>query len=145
MNKLIKRLWKIIIGFSILSILAVVGFLYILKINGITEFSSDKPKYEPLVSKNDERTPEFEKGLELFLRDCKKCHVKKGQRHNYLYGVVDKMGTHYIKLFITKQDSLTENKDNYTLAIKEEYGNQANSHNFNYSEKELDFLIEYLK
>ncbi len=145
MNKLIKRLWKIILGFSMLAIILVFGILYILKINGITEFTSDKPKYVPLVSKDDIRTPEFEKGLELFLNDCKKCHVTKGQLHNYLDGIADKVGVNYLKLYITKQDSLTENKDNYALAIKDDWGNQANSHNFKYSETELNLLMEYLK
>jgi len=145
MNKLIKKLWKIILGFSILAIVLVFGILYILNVNGITEFDSDKPKYEPLVSKNDERTQEFEKGLEIFLNDCRKCHVTKGRLHNYLDGIVDKVGVDYLKLYITKQDSLTENKDKYALAIKEEWGNQANSHNFKYSENELNLLIEYLK
>lgn len=145
MNKLIKKLWKIILGFSILAIVLVLGILYILKVNGITEFDSDKPKYEPLVSKDDERTPEFEEGLEIFLNDCRKCHVTKGRLHNYLDGIVDKVGVDYLKLYITKQDSLTENKDQYALAVKEEWGNQANSHNFKYSENELNLLIEYLK
>jgi hypothetical protein len=145
MNKLIKGLWKIILGFSLLAIILVFGILYVLKINGITEFTSDKHTYVPLVSKDDIKTPEFEKGLELFINDCKMCHVTKGRRHNHLDGIVDKVGVDYLKLYITKQDSLIENNDKYAIAIKEIWGNQANNHNFKYSEKELDFLIEYLK
>jgi len=145
MNEQIKRLWKILLGFSILAIIVVFGILYMLKINGITEFSSDKPQYVPLVSKDDKRTPEFEKGLEIFLNDCRACHVTKGQLHNYLDGIVDKIGVDYLKLYLTKQDSLIANYDKYALSIKEEWGNQVNNHNFKYSENELNLLIDYLK
>ncbi len=118
------------------------GFFYIPK---ITEFSSNTPKYTPLITKDDKRSPEFEQGLELFLSYCRKCHVTKSRRHNYLDGIVDKVGVDYLKLYLTKQDSLTKNKDKYSLAIKDEWGNQANSHNFKYSERELNLLIEYLR
>ncbi|GAA3560455.1 hypothetical protein GCM10022395_09050 [Snuella lapsa] len=119
--------------------------MYILKINGITEFNPNNPKYEPLVSKDDKRTPEFEKGLNIFLNDCEKCHVTKGNLHDYLEGIVDKVGINYLKLYLTKQDSLIENKNPYALALKDNWGNQPNSHNFAYSTNELNLLIEYLK
>ncbi|WP_136467973.1 c-type cytochrome [Flagellimonas onchidii] len=140
-----KRL-RIIVSVSIGIILVIsVLILWLLKTNGITEFDEEKNQYQPLVSKEDERTPEFEKGLAIFLNDCAKCHVTKNKLHNYLDGVVKEYGEQFVAMFITKQDSLIENKNDLAIAIKREWGNNGNSHNFNYSDKELSNLIEYLK
>ncbi|MDC6362392.1 MULTISPECIES: hypothetical protein [Flavobacteriaceae] len=140
-----KRIRQIILGFFGLILVGVVVLIWVLQVNGIKVFSSEKPKYQPLVSKEDERTPEFEQGLDIFLNDCGQCHVTKGKLHNYLDGIVVKLGEEYLRLYLTKQDSLIENGDKLALSIKKEWGNQSNNHNFSYSEKELDFLMEYLK
>tara|TARA_R110002051_G_scaffold322862_1_gene414713 strand:- start:792 stop:1229 length:438 start_codon:yes stop_codon:yes gene_type:complete len=145
MSKRKKYLLRIILGFFGFLLIGTVCIIWVLKKNDIKVFDSSKPEYQPLVSKNDERTPEFEKGLDLFLNDCKQCHVTKNKLHNYLDGIVDKRGKEFLKLYLTKQDSLIENEDELALAIKKEWGNQANNHNFKYSEKDLDFLMEYLK
>ncbi len=61
-----------------------------------------------------------------------------------LEGVVDRLGEKYIKVYLTKQDSLVEAKDPYAIARKEAY-KMANSHNFNYTDQQLNNLISYLK
>ena len=66
-------------------------------------------------------------------------------RHNYLAGVVEKVGTTYLKTYLTKQDSLLKAKDEYALKLKGFWGNNGTMHKFNYTEKELNLLIEYLK
>lgn len=87
----------------------------------------------------------FNLGKALFIRDCNACHVTKGRLHNYLEGVVDRVGKNYLKLYLTKQDSLTSARDTNAIHLKEVWGNMANSHNFKYSDKELTAIIEYLK
>lgn len=145
MSKRKKNILRTLPGFFGLLIIGTVCIIWVLKKNDIKVFDSSKSEYQPLVSKNDERTPEFEKGLDIFLHDCNKCHVSKNKLHNYLADAVDKMGEDNLRLYITKQDSLIENGDNFASEIKIVWGNQANNHNFKYSEKDLDFLIEYLK
>ncbi|MBO0322937.1 c-type cytochrome [Muricauda sp. CAU 1633] len=140
-----KNLKKIIIGFILILLTGTTILIWILKVNGVKIFDSEKVEYQPLVSKDAERTSEFENGLNIFLRDCGKCHVTKNKLHNYLGNVVNKMGEEYLILYLTKQDSLIENKDKLALAIKKEWGNQPNNHNFNYSKQDLKSLIEYLK
>ncbi len=87
----------------------------------------------------------FYKGEALFKKDCNSCHVTKYRRHNYLEGVVDWLGIEYLKLYLTKQDSLVSAKDSIALHLKEVWGNQGNSHNFHYSEDDLNAVIEYLR
>ena len=84
-------------------------------------------------------------GENLFVKDCRVCHVSKEMKHNYLEGVIEKVGLNYLKLYLTKQDSLITVEDKYAIAIKKEYNNMPNSHNFKYSEEELNAIIEYLK
>ena len=140
-----KRLKLILLGFAGILVVVTLIVIWLLKVNGITEFDGEEHQYQPLVSKEDERTLEFERGLEIFLNDCVKCHVTKNKLHNYLDGVVDEYGEQFVAMYITKQDSLIESKDSLALAIMKECGNNANSHNFNYSDEELNYLIEYLK
>ena len=73
------------------------------------------------------------------------CHVSKRRRHNLLEGVVQRVRDDYLKLYLTRQDSLMKAKDRYAVNIKEEWGNLGNSHNYQYSEKQLQELIEYLR
>lgn len=65
--------------------------------------------------------------------------------HNYIEGVVEHVGISYLKLYLTKQDSLPKAKNKYALELKEMWGNNGTIHKFNYTEDELDVLIEYLK
>lgn len=83
-------------------------------------------------------------GEAIFKKDCNTCHSKY-KRDNYLEGVVDWLGTNYLKLYLTKQDSLITAKDSIALRLKKVWGNLANSHNFRYSEHDLNAVIEYLK
>jgi hypothetical protein len=85
------------------------------------------------------------RGQKIFKADCNACHVTKGRLHNYLEGVVQRVGDDYLKLYLTKQDSLIESKDKYALRLKETWGNMGNSHNFDYTEIQLKEVIEYLR
>ncbi|HBU77662.1 MAG TPA: hypothetical protein DEF18_06125 [Muricauda sp.] len=140
-----KRLRNIVIGFVGTILVVALILIWLLKVNGITEFDGEKHQYQPLVSKQDESTPEFEKGLDVFLNDCGHCHVTKNKLHNYLDGVVEEYGEEYVSMYITRQDSLIANGDDLTMSIKKEWGNNGFSHNFNYTDEELRNLIEYLK
>ncbi len=140
-----KRLKLILLGFTGMLVVVTSFIIWLLKVNGITEFDGEKHRYQPLVSKDDERTPEFEKGLDIFLNDCRQCHVTKNKLHNYLDGVVDEYGEQFVAMYITEQDSLIENMNYLALAIKKEWGNNTSNHNFKYSDEELSYLIEYLK
>jgi hypothetical protein len=84
-------------------------------------------------------------GKSIFKTDCNKCHVGKGRLHNFLEGVVDRVGRNYLILYLTKQDSLITAKDSYALELKKNWSQMGNSHNFIYSEHQLNALIEYLK
>lgn len=87
----------------------------------------------------------FHKGEVLFKKDCNSCHVAKYKLHNYLEGVVDWLGTNYLRLYLTKQDSLMTAKDSIALRLKEVWGNRGNNHNFHYSEDDLNAIVEYLR
>jgi mono/diheme cytochrome c family protein len=87
----------------------------------------------------------YHRGEAIFRLDCNACHVVKNKLHNYLEGVVDRVGKDYLKLYLTKQDSLVFAKDNNALMLKRMWNNMANSHNFKYTEEELNAIIEYLK
>ena len=87
----------------------------------------------------------FNKGLVLFESDCNRCHVSKGRLHNYLDRVTTRMEEDYIKLFLTRQDSLIEAKYDYVIKLKNFWGNLDFNHQFSYSDDQLDAIIEYLK
>ena len=87
----------------------------------------------------------YHRGETIFRADCNACHVSKNKLHNYLEGVVDRVGKDYLNLYLTKQDSLVSAKDSNALMLKRVWNNMANSHNFKYTEDELNAIIEYLK
>jgi len=64
---------------------------------------------------------------------------------NHLAGVVQRAGEDYLKLYITKQDSLIKVKNKYALELKRVFGNLANAHNFKFSNQQLNAIIAYLK
>jgi hypothetical protein len=141
-----KLITGILIGSFTILILLVGLFIFVVKKNGITEFDKKESEYQPTMVKSEKTTPEFENGKELFLSDCNVCHKRRAiiSPWHMTNGILDEMGTEYFKKYITKQDSLIIAKDLYATLIKEEYGNLGNSHNFNYSESELNDLIEYV-
>ncbi|MBX2924211.1 MAG: c-type cytochrome [Chitinophagaceae bacterium] len=124
-------LWVALILFLVL----VAGAIYFVRKPAATF-----PKYS--IVQGD---PAFEYGERIFISDCSVCHVTKKRLHNHLEGVVDRVGEDYLKLYITKQDSLVQSGDTYALQLKEVWGNMGNSHNFNYTANELAALIEYLR
>ena len=84
-------------------------------------------------------------GESLFMKNCRQCHVSKSMNHNLLDGVVERRGDRYVILYLTKQDSLINAKDEYAIEIKTKYNNQGNSHNYNFTRPELEAIIAYLK
>jgi len=140
-----KIILRILIASSAILILLIALFIFVVKKNGIREFDQKTIDYTPTVVKTEKTTPEFELGKEIFMGDCRKCHVSKNMKHNYLAGVVEKVGVNYLKTYLTKQDSLLKVKDEYALELKEFWGNNGTLHKFNYTENELNLLIEYLK
>jgi cytochrome c2 len=83
-------------------------------------------------------------GRTIFRNDCQTCHAK-GKTDDYLEGVVNRVGEPYLKMYLTNQDSLTNARDKYALALKEMWGHLGNNHNFKYTQEELNALIRYLQ
>ena len=140
-----KLIIRILISFCLISISIIGLFIFVVEKNGITEFDQTINKFQSNAHKVRETTPEFQFGQQIFMEDCRKCHVSKNMRDNYLNGVVEKVGIDYLKTYLTKQDSLLTIKDKYALELKEFWGNNGTIHKFNYTEYELNSLIEYLK
>jgi hypothetical protein len=51
----------------------------------------------------------------------------------------------YLKLCITKQDSLIKAKDTHAVGLKKAFGNQGNSHNFHFTDQQMKGIIAYLE
>lgn len=83
-------------------------------------------------------------GKILFKTNCSSCHAIF-KTDNYLQGVVQRVGENYLKLYLTKQDSLIKANDRYALELKKTFGNLGNSHNFDFSDEQLNAIISYLK
>lgn len=145
MNNPRKLILKIITASCVVLALSIGVFIFVIKKNGITEFDSITNDDKQAVVKIKQTSPEFKLGESIFMEDCRKCHVSKEMNHNYIEGVVENVGISYLKLYLTKQDSLLKAKDKYALDLKEMWGNNGTIHKFNYTEDELDVLIEYLK
>ena len=86
----------------------------------------------------------IKQGQILFKANCNNCHAIL-QTDNYLQGIVQRVGESYLKLYLTKQDSLLKAKDKYALKVKDVFGNLGNSHNFDFSDEQLNAIIVYLK
>jgi|SRR5687768_4683818 len=91
-----------------------------------------------------EDTSLINQGKSLFVSNCAACH-KIVATDNHLAGVVQRAGEDYLKLYITKQDSLIKVKNKYALELKRVFGNLANAHNFKFSNQQLNAIIAYLK
>jgi hypothetical protein len=127
-------------------VLFILGTVFMLLIS-CSSLEEDKKilSYETTKTLSYDTSEYFFNGQNIFKADCNVCHVSKGRRHNFLEGVVQRVGENYLKLYITRQDSLLKAKDRYAVNIKEAWGNLGNSHNFHYSEKQLLEIIEYLR
>jgi cytochrome c2 len=84
------------------------------------------------------------RGKVLFNANCRTCH-SVFKTENYLARVVDRVGPAYLKLLITKQDSLLKAKDKYNLKLKEVFGRSANTHNYRFSDDQLNAIIAFLQ
>ncbi len=84
------------------------------------------------------------KGEILFKDSCGICHTTR-KSDNPLVGVVQRLGITYLKLYITKQDSLIKAQNKHAVEIKETFGNNRNAHNYNFSDEQLDAIISYLE
>lgn len=147
MKNLKKSIFRILLGTILILILLVGFFIFVINKNEVTEFDRKSSGYEPTVVKFEKTTPEFNQGKEIFATDCNACHPRGSIINNsrMVKGIMNEMGIDYLKKFITNQDSLTTTKDIYATRIKGDYGNVGNSHNFEYSNTELNNLIEYIK
>jgi mono/diheme cytochrome c family protein len=83
-------------------------------------------------------------GKSLFVKNCGSCH-KVWATDSYLAGIVDRVGEDYLKLYVTKQDSLIKAKNKHALEVKKMFGNLANVHNFKFSNEQFNAIIAYLK
>lgn len=101
--------------------------------------SSQSMSLEPTMN-----TLRIRQGELLFKANCNDCHgIFKTD--NLLEGVVQRLGENYFKVYLTKQDSLIKAQDKYALNLKAVFGHHTNSHNFDFSEEQLNAIISYLK
>ncbi|HEY0356448.1 MAG TPA: c-type cytochrome [Flavisolibacter sp.] len=87
----------------------------------------------------------FAEGKLLFKLDCQRCHSGRDKMHNHLEGVVNRVGVDYLKLYLTRQDSLIAAKDSNALLIRRVWNSEKIYHTYMYSDHELNAIIEYLK
>ncbi|SRR6266487_2796241 len=87
----------------------------------------------------------YDYGLALAKTHCMACHKFNLATDNYLEGVVQRVGEKYLSLYLTKQDSLINAHDPYAINLKSKWGNLGNSHNFNFSQSDLEALIDFMK
>ena len=108
--------------------------------------SGDQNAYKVTLetTKNPEDTILINQGKTLFKDTCGICHAI-WKTDNYLAGIVERLGAPYLKLYITKQDSLLKVKNEYALKIKTIYGNLASVHNYKFSDEQLNAIIVYLR
>jgi len=90
-----------------------------------------------------EDTLQIAEGKLLFATNCGACHAVF-KTDNYLQGIVQRLGANYPKIYITKQDSLIKANDEYALEAKQAFGNMGNSHNFRFSDEQLNAIIAFL-
>lgn len=114
-----------------------------IEFNNLLEYVSERssiPKETSVMTKG------YGIGKDLFKDDCTMCHKERGIINTrYMKETLENVGNNYFRAFITNQDSLVNSKDIYAIKVKEEYNHMANAHNFKYSEKEINGLVEYIK
>jgi mono/diheme cytochrome c family protein len=116
--------------------------LFFVRCHDQHEQTTDKVSLKTTADTED--TTLINQGKLLFVKNCGSCH-KILATDNYLAGVVQRVGEDYLKLYVTKQDSLITAKNKYALELKRVFGNLANVHNFKFSDEQLNAIIAYLK
>ncbi|HET6996935.1 MAG TPA: cytochrome c [Chitinophagaceae bacterium] len=111
--------------------------------NPTADVSSSDTTYSKGL-KHFQDTSLINQGRLLFQKNCGSCHNVEAT-DNYLKGVVQRVGLNYLKLYLTKQDSLIKSKEEYALELKRRFGNLASVHNFEFSDEQLNAIIAYLK
>jgi mono/diheme cytochrome c family protein len=126
-----------------------VSIVFVLSINFLFvrcgdqhEQTLDKTPAKTIAATED--TSLINQGKLLFVNNCGVCH-KILATDNHLAGVVQRVGEDYLKLYVTKQDSLIKAKNKYALELKKVFGNLANAHNFKFSNQQMNAIIAYLK
>ena len=90
-------------------------------------------------------TTKYNYGIALAKAHCMTCHGFNFGTDNYLEGVVQRVGEKYLSIYLTKQDSLINAHDPYAISLKNKWGNLGNSHNFKFSQSDLEALMEIMK
>ena len=127
-------------------LMVVTAFFFLVVKRGVTDEFSDAENKSSVSKKTQRVNPKFERGKELFLYDCVACHRSRTLLSTISMNgrILEEMGVHYFKKYVTKQDSLTSVGDLYAMKLKEVHKNRPNSHNFKYDDSELDDLLEYI-
>ena len=84
-------------------------------------------------------------GKELFLENCSSCHGHKRRKHFVIDRRLELWGDDFFRLFVTKEDSLVENNDAWTIAINESISGTDHGHNYNFSKSEMEQIFTYLR
>jgi cytochrome c5 len=119
--------------------------IYLLYRNNIIQTQNEKLADINRQLSDEAKSIKGQFGLSVAKSNCLTCHKFNYASDNLLEGVVQRVGANYLKLYITKQDSLLSTNDTYALALKKKFNNMVNSHNFKLSDDELSALIEFMK
>ena len=84
-------------------------------------------------------------GKKLFVENCSTCHGTKRRKHFVIDRRLELWGDDFFRLFVTKEDSLVENNDAWTIAINESIHGPDYAHNFNFSKSEMEQIFAYLR
>lgn len=84
-------------------------------------------------------------GKKLFLENCSSCHGHKRRKHFVVDRRLELWGDDFFRLFVTKEDSLVENSDAWTIAINESISGTDHGHNYNFSKSEMEQIFAYLR
>ena len=84
------------------------------------------------------------KGKIIFKDSCMVCHAIF-KTDNLLAGIMSRSDTSYLKLYLTKQDSLVKANDKRTIDLIKQFASKGNAHNFPFSEDDLRSIFIYLK
>jgi len=130
---------------AILAVLLIASFLFWNRKIARAKHEINISKIEIDSVENKLSKTKYHYGLALAKTHCMACHGFKFATDNYLEGVVKRVGEKYLSLYLTKQYSLINAHDPYAINLKSKFGNLGNSHNFNFSQSDLEALIEFMK
>ncbi|WP_185860986.1 c-type cytochrome [Blattabacterium cuenoti] len=91
---------------------------------------------------------DIENGIELFKKNCTACHsieLEKKMIGPALYGVTEKRSRKWLHQWIKNNKSLRESGDKEALAIYKEYGNVEMNSFPQFSEKQIDDILFFIK